>query len=336
MTDASLDIPRDAAQAPPSLGTASANIPPTLNETLFSLCATLTPLPGHAPLLDALRRAGAPEFAARVSRGGWYRPGRILDADGAVVAEDALGWLEQAWEDAGEDGDSFLEQHAEAGYVLTLQQGISHYLVAPWGSGPVEFLQLELEELQEVSSHVLGSGKETPITAEALLDRPAGAPAPTPLGAPRYVLRRLTDVAQFVGRIGGQTGKPAPILRFLSDWAASSAGQQRRFCDHWVLALTEHLDRFHQTRYGATAVAAHAPVWTGIPASRGTVLARELHEFDRAAGYGFAWYFHMVGSRRVPRSLAPLVAGDLHDGMAYLPERDAALVRAWAHEPYTL
>lgn len=336
MTDASFDTPRDAAQAPPTAGTASLNIPPTLNETLFTLCATLTPLPGHAPLLDALRKAGGPEFAPRVSRGGWFRPGRILDAEGGCVAEDALAWLEQAWAGSDEDGEAFLERYADAGYVLTLQQGISHYLVAPWGKGPAEFLQLEIEELQEVSSHVVGAGGATPLAAEDLLERPASAPAPVALGAPRYVLRRLTDITQFVGRLIDQTGKPAPILRFLSDWAASSAGQQRRFCDHWVLALSEHLDRFHQTRYGATTVAAHAPVWTGIPASRGTVLARELHDFDRAAGYGFAWYFHMVGSRRVPRSVAPLIAGDLHDGMAYLPERDAALVLAWARDPYTL
>lgn len=332
MTDATLDTSRDTA---PTAAATSQNIPPSLSETLFKLCAETLPLPGHATLLDGLRKAGGPEFSPRVSRGGWFRPGRILDAEGNCVAEDALAWLEQAWLEADEDGDSFLERHAEAGYVLTLQQGVSHYLVAPWGKGAAEFLQLEIEELQEVSSHVLGAGGETPLTAEALLDRPPRAPAPTPLGEPRYLLRRLTDIAQFIGRIQEQAGKPAPILRFLADWQASSAGQQRRFCDHWVLALTEHLDRYHQTRYGATPVAAHAPVWTGIPANRGTVLARELHDFDRAAGYGFAWYFHMVGSRRVPRSIAPVIAADLADGMAYLPERDAALVLAWVREAYT-
>lgn len=335
MTDASLDTSRDAAQASAAAEAASRRIPPSLNETLFRLCATTLPLPGHATLLDGLRKAGGPEFAPRVSRGGWFRPGRILDADGTCVAEDALAWLEQAWLDADEDGDTFVERHAESGYVLTLLQGISHYLVAPWGAGATEFLQLEIEELQEIASHVLASG-DTPVTVEALLDRPSRAPAPTPVGPPRYNLRRLTDISQFIGRVLDQTGKPASILRFLADWEASSAGQQRRFCDHWVLALSEHLDRFHQTRFGATAVAAHAPVWTGIVGSRGTTLARELHEFDRAAGYGFAWYFHMVGNRRVPRGLAAVIGADLQDGMAYVPERDAALVQAWVAEPYTL
>ena len=68
-----------------------------LDDTLRYLCATLTPLPGHAPLLDALRHTGGPDFSLRLSRGGWFRPGRIIDAQGDTVAEDALAWLEQHW-----------------------------------------------------------------------------------------------------------------------------------------------------------------------------------------------------------------------------------------------
>ena len=327
MTDASPSLVAPAA---------TRRIPPDLNETLFRLCATTAPLPGHATLLDALRRAGGPEFMPRLSRGGWFRPGRILGTDGRCVADDALAWLEQAWLDAGADGENFIDRHADAGLMLSLQQGISHYLVAPWGPGASEFLQLEIEELQEFVSHPLASAGEPPLTVEALLDHPPGAPAPVPLGAPRYALRRLTDIAQFVERIAGQAGKPAPVLRFLADWEASSAGPQGRFCDHWVLALTEHLDRYRQPRCGATPVAAHAPAWSGASANRGTALAHDLHDFDRAAGYGFAWYFHMVSGRRVPHALAPLVAGDLGDGMAYLPERDTRIVFRWVHEPYTV
>ena len=334
MTDALPDA--RPAQASPASPAASHRIPPSLNETLFRLCTATLPLPGHATLLDGLRQAGGPEFAPRVSRGGWFRPGRIVDVNGHTVADDALAWLEQAWLDAGEDGEAFVDRHAGSGLVLTLQQGISHYLVAPWGPGASEFLQLEIEELQEVASHPLAAAGDAPLTVEALLDRPPHSPAPTPIGAPRYGLRRLTDIAQFVERIADQAGKPTPILRFLADWEASSAGPQRRFCDHWVLALSEHLDRYRQTRYGAAPVAAHAPAWGGVPGHRGTALARDLHDFDRAAGYGFAWYFHMVSGRRVPHALAPLVAGDLNDGMAYLPERDARIVFRWAHTPYTL
>jgi hypothetical protein len=310
--------------------------PRPLVERIVRLCATLSPVPGHATLLDALRREGGPEFVPRVSRGGWFRPGRILDGAGRHIAEDALGWLEQAWNDAGEDGEAFAERYADAGYVLTREQGITHYLVAPYGPSPADYLQLEIEELQEMRYRALVSGAEAADSVEALLERPQDAPPPVPLGAPRYRLRRLTDAAAFVARIAAQTGRPAPVLRFLDEWRAGSPGRQRHLSDHWVLALSEHLDRYRQPRCGAVPVAAHAPQWTGGGEARGIALAQQLYDFDRAAGYAFAWYFHMVSGHRVPRDMAPRVFADLQDGMAYLPERDAALVAAWMREPYSL
>jgi len=329
MTDAPATLPAATVVA-------SDQLPATLTETVFRLCATVAPLPGHAALLDALRREGGPEFVPRLSRGGWFRPGRILDASGASVADDALGWLEQAWAECGEDGDAFLERYAEAGLTVTLEQGVSHYFVAPWGNGAADYLQLEIEELQEVASHSLTAIGETPATAEGLLDRPADSPPPQPLGPSRYNFRRLVDVAPYLGRLAEQPGKPAAVLRFLAEWQASSAGQQSRFCDRWVLALSEHLDTYRQTCYSAVPVAAHTPAWTAATLARGTALAQQLHDFDRAAGYGFAWYFHLLAGRRVPRNLTAEVFADLEDGMAYLPERDAALVRSWMHQPYAL
>ncbi len=306
-----------------------------LSERLFRLCATQPPVPGHAALLDALRREGGPEFVPRLSRGGWYRPSRILDADGKPVAEDALAWLEEAWREAGEDGEAFAERHADSGWVLTRDQGVTHYLVALSGTGPADYLQLEIEELQEMRCRPLVTGGEPADSVEGLLERPQDAPPLTPVGAPRYRLRRLVDVAGFVTRIAAQPGKPASVLRFLDEWRAGTPGRQGRFCDHWVLALTGHLDRYRQLRWSAVPVAARAPQWTN-PEARGIALAQQLYDFDRAAGYGFAWYFHMVSGHRVPRDVLPRVFADLQDGMAYLAERDAALVAGWMREPYSL
>ncbi|MBR0566549.1 hypothetical protein J5J83_10525 [Azoarcus sp. L1K30] len=318
--------------APPALTSPA----PALDDTLRYLCATLTPLPGHAPLLDAVRSKGGPELTVRLSRGGWYRPGRIVDAKRETIAADALSWLEQQWSECGEDGAAFAEAFADSGLQVTLEQGISHYLVCQTGSAASDYLQLEIEELQEVLSHPLGARIPSADAVEALLDRPAGGPPPLPMSAPRYRFRRLTDIRDYITRIDLQTGKPAPVLRFLREWEESSAGRQRHFSNHWVLALSEHLDRYRQTRIGAVPVAAHAPQWSGTPGVRGTALAQQLHDFDRHAGYAFAWYFHMVSAHRVPRSVAPEVFADLDDGMAYLPERDAGLIRDWMHDPYAL
>ncbi|MDR2689612.1 MAG: hypothetical protein LBB76_07630 [Azoarcus sp.] len=301
---------------------------------LRGLCTGFVPLPGHAPLLDAVRRAGGPELLPRVSRGGWFRPGRIIDAQGQTVAEQALAWLETAWAACGEDGGAFAEEYAESGLALTLEQGISHYFVAPTGAASQDFLQLEVEELLEVVSHPVGG--QVVDAVEFLLDHPHDSPSPRPIGAPRYIFRRLIDVREIVSRLHAQAGKPVPVLRFIDEWASSSAGHQRHFSAHWVLAIAEHLDRYHQLRLNAVPVAVQNPHWLGERGARGTALAQQLHAFDHAAGYGFAWYFHLVSGHRVSRDVLPEVFADLQDGMAYLPERDAALVHGWMRSPYSV
>jgi len=305
-----------------------------LSEIAFRLCSSLRPLPGHATLLDALRREGGPDFAPRVSRGGWYRPGRILDADGSCVADDALAWLDEAWAAADADGDRLIEQLSDRQLILTREQGITHYLVAVHGTRPCDYFQLEVEELQEVISHPLGMGLDGVDAVEDLLERPTGLPAPSPTGPSRYSFRRVTDIAAQIATICAQAGKPPPVIRFLDEWAASSAGQHRHFSDHWVLALSEHLDRYRQTRFAATPVAGHAMTWKGDDSAAGAELAHLLYDYDRNAGYGFAWYFQMVSGRKVPRGLPARVHADLQGDMAYLPERDAALVARWVAEPY--
>ena len=307
-----------------------------LPETALRLCSSLRPVPGHAPLLDALRREGAPEFAPRVSRGGWFRPGRILDRHGDCIADDALAWLEAAWDEVDEDAERLAEQLREQAFVLTREQGISHYLVAIHGKGPTEYLQLEIEELQEVISHPLGASEDGHDSVESLLDRPDDLPPPVATGPSRYSFRRVVNIAEHIGTITAQPGKPPAVLRFLDEWAASSAGQHRHFSDHWVLALSEHLDRYHQVRHAASPVSAHPLSWPHGEEASGTELAHQVHDYDRSAGYGFAWYFQMVSGRRVPRSLPGRIHADLQGEMAYLPERDARLVASWVETPYSV
>lgn len=352
--------------------------PSTLSELAFHACHAHRPVPGHGPLIDALRSKGAPDFAARVSRGGWYRPGRILSGDGSVIADDALAWLEDAWRSVDEDGARLADRLRERGYLLTRELGVTHYLVAVRGKAPADYLQLEIEELREVISHPLGHGfgtttagitdaardgaehhgapaTRTPDSVESLLVPPADAPPPQPQGPPRYRFRRVLDMAAQIAALAAQPGKAPAVMRFLDEWATSSAGRQRHFSDHWVLTLREHLDRYRQTRLTATPFAAHPLPWAGTEAAtdgaasaeggagatddealQGTALAQRLYDYDRRAGYTFAWYFQMVSSRKVPRSLAARVDADLHGDMAYLPARDAALVAGWVAEPYSL
>jgi hypothetical protein len=296
------------------------------------------PIPGHARLMDALDKRGLPLFALRLSRGGWHRPGRIIDAEGVCVSENAQAWLEAAFEERDDpEPEAFLEEIADQGLQVTRYVGQTHYFVHVQGNHPEAFWQLEIEELDEAHSHGLNPDEALADSLETLLEPAAGVQPGPAFGKPVYHLRRLTDIAAFIHALREQPGKPAPVLRFIDDWAKSSAGQQNRLCEHWVFALSEYLDRYRQRRLGALPVAAtRAPQWSFEEGLRGTELAQCLHEYDRNAGYGFAWYFHMLSGRKVPRNLPAAVFSDIQDDLAYLPERDARLVRDWMHQPYSV
>lgn len=309
-----------------------------LSHEIAAAIEGVKPIPGHARLIDALDKKGLPLFALRLTRGGWHRPGRILDRDGQCVAENALAWLEKAFEEQGDpEPEAFLEDIADKQWQITRYVGQTHYFVHVQGNAPDAFLQLEIEELDEALSHRLTPEEASADSVETLLE-PAEGVIPGPKqGRPVYHLRRLTDIAVFMQALREQAGKPAPVLRFIDDWAKSSAGQQNRLCEHWVFALSEYLDRYRQPRLGALPVAAtQAPKWSFGEALRGTELAQCLHDYDRSVGYGFAWYFHMLSGRKVPRNLPSAVFNDLQDELAYLPERDAKLVRDWIHQPYSV
>lgn len=307
----------------------------TLAENARQTCQTVRPVPGHGPLLDAIAHLGGPDLTPRASRGGWYRPGRILDADNQVIAEDALAWLEQAWSDAEENIDLMMETISRTPCIITRVTGITHYFVAPYGDRPTEFIQLEVEELQEVKSHAFDELPAEIESIESMLESPAGITS-TPLGKSHYAFRRVADIAEQTGRMGATSASPPPLLRFLDEWSASSAGRQRHFSDHWVLSLSEHLDRFRQPRVSASPFAAHPLRWTGAETLEKLELAQALHQYDQTTGYGFSWYFQMVSGYKVPRSLAPRVHADLISNMAYLPERDAAIIAQWVAEPYSV
>jgi hypothetical protein len=150
-------------------------------------------------------------------------------------------------------------------------------------------------------------------------------------------LRRVTDVAEFVGRMRGQKPEPQPVHRFLDAWENSSAGNAAQFSNQWVLAVREHLDRYRQPILSATPVAAivgQPPKFEGSFGARGLALAGALQRFDRQAGYPMAWFFHMLTTKAVPHAVATVVVEDMQGGFAYLPERDLKIVKDWLFRPY--
>ncbi|MDR0717352.1 MAG: hypothetical protein LBF50_08045 [Azoarcus sp.] len=277
-------------------------------------------------------------FHYRMHRGGWYRLGGVMDGAGAKVADSLEAWGEAALAAYGGDLDALREELEDAPLYATRFTGDTHYLVAPTGDGPGDYLQLEIEELQEVRAHRLGENVDASALA-GLIDPPVSPARYETAGERFFRFRRLTHVGSILARISAQKADAPPLQRFLDDWRESSAGAQSVFSQHWVIALREYLDRYRQTRYSAQpiAVLSGKPAAFGLaPGAGGLELHNALNAFDRETGYPFAWFFHMLTTKAIPHRAAQTVVEDALNGFAYLPQRDVNVVRNWLHRPYAV
>ncbi len=311
-----------------------------LEHAVAELCVRVPVSAGAAGLSKELARLSPQLFFRDVlTRGGWYRLGGVVDAAGNPVADDLAQWAEFELAVRSDDIHALVEDFADSHLRATRLIGKTHYLVATTGSLATDFLQIEIEELQEVISHELFIG-DAPGSLEEIVDPPrgeAGKNAAQPLGGPFYTLRRITDVAEFLKRMAAQKPEPQTVHRFFDAWRSCSAGFATQFSNHWVLAVREYLDRYRQPILQATPVAAInglAPKFDGVYGARGLALYEALQRFDRQVGYPMAWFFHMLTTKTVPHAVANAVIDDVQAGFSYLPERDVKVIKDWLHRPY--
>jgi len=309
-----------------------------------SLCVRLPVSIGASGLARELS-AIAPDCVFRdvLTRGGWYRLGGVIDASGRHIADDLSRWGESELAKHGDDLHALYDTYAGAGLRATRLLGRTHYLVAVTGPQATDFVQIEIEELQETISHVLFEG-HVPGSLEELFEAPdpqnstdVATATDEPVSLPFYSLRRITDVSELLKRIAGNKPEPQSVHRFVDAWQASSAGQTTHFSHHWVLAVREYLDRYRQSIQQATPVAAlngPSPKFVSAYGAKGLALAEALQQFDRQAGYPMAWFFHLLTTKSVPQAVAYAVIDDVQDGFAYLPERDVKVLRNWLHRPF--
>lgn len=308
-------------------------------EALAEACTRVPVSSGPAALGNAIA-AAAPKLSFRqvLERGGWYRLGGVVNAAGERIAGDIERWAQEELARHGDDIHALAEDCADRALRATRLTGKTHYWVAQTGEGAGDFLQVEIEELQETICQPLANGEDLPASLEELIDgRADGADKPKPLGVPFYALRRVADMADFLAHMRGQKAEPQPVHRFIAAWEASSAGHGAEFSNHWVLAVREHLDRYRQAILSAVPVAAivgSPPRFECALGARGLALSGSLQRFDRQAGYPMAWFFHMLTTKAVPHAAAGLAVEDMQSGFAYLPERDLAVVKDWLHRPY--
>jgi len=298
-----------------------------------------SPRPHHSALLASF--AGllpGCELRYAFTRGGWYRPGGLIQQDGSRVTADLERWAEEELAACGGDFAECIERHDGAGLLATRHVGRSHYFVGVYGKGAADFVQLEIEELQEVLDRQLLDPDNLPTDLEELTDpvEPLRVDA-QPIDRAYYRFRRLTDIRRVLARQPGTANIQSALSRFMEEWEQSQARARGHFSDQWVIGIREHKDRYHNTQLAATPIPRHArklKTFHWNPEAKGVELAAQIQSFDRVAGYPDAWYFHMVAGGLVPRTIAYILKNDLEDGFSYLSETGVKLLDRWVIDPY--
>jgi hypothetical protein len=309
-----------------------------------------TPRPHHASLLAVIERLmPACSYRFALTRGGWYRPGGLIRADGERLADHLETWVTQELVNCDDDMGEFMDRHADSELLATRHMGHTHYFVAAYGHAPADFLQMEVEELQEVLDRRLWDAASPPSDAQELTDpiMPARVPAQV-VGAPHYCFRRLTDMRKIMARLPAAM-RPrapfgAPLSRFMQEWVASRAGAKeggagKHFSECWVIALREQHDSYNNVVISAKPVAQHARQLKTFHWNinlHGLESAQQLQAFDRAAGYLGAWYFHLVAGGLTPRAVAFSIMQDIDSGFGYLGDLELALLQGWIKSPYSV
>jgi hypothetical protein len=317
----------------------------TLDEAVLSNLArdieAIPPRPHHSGLLEIANRVcPGCTFRYALNRGGWYRPGGLIDAKGVRIAESLATWARIELDACDGDMGELVDRNADRNLLVTRHTGRTHYFVAAYGSAPSDFLQLEVEELQEVLDRKLIDKGNPPEDLQELVEPIAPEVLEgQAVAAPHYRFRRLIDMRQTVARATPAGSHNAGLPRLLSEWAHSSAALRGHFSDHWIVALREHQDRYRNPVISASLVSRHArelKPFQWNPDLTGVEMNAQLQAFDRAAGYTSAWYAHLIAGTITPPKVAYAVARDLDAGFSYLPDTEAALLKNWVAAPYSV
>jgi hypothetical protein len=302
---------------------------------------SIPPRPHHSELLEIANRI-SPGCAFRhaLNRGGWYRAGGVIAPDGSRIADNLETWAKAELGRSGGDMHELVERHADSGLLVTRHSGRTHYFVAAYGPAPADFLQLEVEELQEVLDRELVDADALPEDIQELLEPLESSMLDAhAVSAPRYQFRRMIDMRQTIAKVTLAEGRGAGLPRLLAEWSHSSAASRGHFSDHWIVALREHQDRYRNPVVSASLVSRKVrmlkPFQWNVELS-GVEMLNQLQAFDRAAGYPSAWYFHLAGGTFTPPKVAYAIVRDLEAGFSYLPDTEAALVKGWVAAPYSV
>lgn len=297
------------------------------------------PRPHHGALLAAMTNM-LPEcdFRYVLGKSGWHRAGGVLDADGHHLADDLESWALAEWEQCDHDFEQLIDRYVDKGLLATRHTGRSHYFVAAYGPAPEDFLQLEVEELQEVMDRKLFDAEQLPGDYQDLVEPIKHDKIEAhAVGSPQYRFVRLVDMRDVLVKLNAQCNGMSSLARFMSDWSQSRTPNCDHFSEHWVITGLEQYAPDKNSPFTASVISVHSRTLKPFQwddSQSGTELSNQIRDFDRAAGYQGAWYFHVVGSKLVPDTLTDALQRDLDSGYEYLPEKELQLLIQLRANPY--
>lgn len=307
-------------------------------ESIQQLCQCVTAEQGVDEITAGINRI-YPEldFGYTLTRGHWYRLGGVVDADHQPVAESLEKWLRDKVDD---DLESVLLDYADKDYFITINSGKTHYFCAQTGDRAQDYIQIEIEQLQQVIDRPLVDPDWMADSIEEFID-PVECPRleRLPVGEILFQFRRVTEIDRLIDDLKKDNWGSNQVPRFVEDWNRSSAPDATHFSEHWVLSLREYMDSDKQVHRTAKPVpACHQPNVELPDGERysGADLAHAIHSYDRQVGYPFSWFFMMISRKSDHIRLADAVLNDLMGAYDYLPSRDLKILRDWAMDPYAI
>lgn len=307
-------------------------------EKIKNTCESSCYEEAHQALISAVSNVQENlNFNIGLVRGGWHRPGTVVDAQDNRIADDLASWAEQM---SSGDVNVLFEKIASQNLFATRLTGKTLYLVAPIGDKAADFVQLEVEQIQEVIERPLWHEDWLPEDLGEFID-PIDPPEiiEKPLGQPVYYFRRATYIPDLLAEMDKSDENFIKINRFLNEWDECSAGENTTFCEHWVFSLRKEAGYREEVLIRAKPISTHIEITEDVmllEEHRGAKLANLIHSFDRKVGYPFAWYFFMLTNKHVDYNIAEAVFKDLMGAYAYLPIRDLKILRRWHDQPYGL
>ncbi|MGZ4999896.1 MAG: hypothetical protein ACXV7F_06315, partial [Methylomonas sp.] len=291
-------------------------------------------IPGQSDeLLVSKLQSLIPDYPLHLASIGedWYRLGGVVDMDGNRIANDLIEWVERTYLECGQNLQVLIDHAVERKLIATKQTGRTLCLVVETGSRAEDFTLIEIDKTQEVSDRMLVDEGNPPEDLEEFIDplQPFCIESYC-FGHSRYTYRRKTDVALFMEVINERHADEHPVQRFMNDWNRSSAGRNCRMSSDWIIRPYRHTGRFGEQIVNAEIVNIqqhNLPHLQDFAGKKGSALSNVLGRFDRQAGYPFAWFFYMLKGKLVSTHSAESVYKDISGDFAYLPERDAAVLR---------